>query len=60
MQVWVLVAAAALAAAGGCGLAERRRGRRDGMDRVGWVPWSGLTVLALFVFAGAVALGMHG
>lgn len=59
MQPWSWVALAALAMAVLSGLAERRRSRREGMARVGWVPWSGLTVLSLFVFAGAVALGMH-
>ncbi|MBA3676891.1 MAG: hypothetical protein H0W74_05740 [Sphingosinicella sp.] len=35
----------------GAGLAEWRRARRRSLDRVGWVPWTGIQVAALFAAA---------
>lgn len=42
-------------------LAERRRGKRADLDRVGWVPWTGLFLAAVvsgtvFVMLGSKAL----
>jgi len=51
----VAVAVAVLA-----GLAERRRQTRRHVAGVGWVPWSGVTVTALFVAAMCVGLGLRG
>ena len=41
-------AGAALAAAIGAGLMDRRRARRRNFDDVGWVPWRGIQVAAFF------------
>lgn len=54
------MAGGALAFALLAGLAERRRQKRRHVAGVGWVPWSGLTVTALFVAAMCVGLGLKG
>jgi len=54
------VAGAAGAVAGLAMLADRRRARRRDVDRVGWVPWHGLVILAIFVGAVSVALALRG
>ena len=56
-QMWWLAGAAALVAAVAA-VAERRRAARAHLDRVGWVPWTGLFVLAFFVAVIAAALGL--
>ncbi|KUO55432.1 MAG: hypothetical protein APF82_00115 [Sphingomonadales bacterium BRH_c42] len=47
----VLVAFAALAA-------DRRRLKRKHIDRVGWVPWTGLFLLAFVAGIGLIALAL--
>jgi hypothetical protein len=39
-------------------LAERRRGRRRHLDRVGWVPWNLVQVLAFIGCFAAAALAL--
>ena len=53
-------AGAALASAATAALMERRRHRRRAIAGVGWVPWPGLMVTALFAAAMLVALGTRG
>lgn len=48
-QYWYWVAgAAAMVLAVFSGLAENRRNRRDSLDDVGWIPWRGVQVMAVF------------
>jgi hypothetical protein len=48
-QHWYWIAgAAALLLALGAGVAEHRRSRRDRLDDIGWVPWRGIQVAAVF------------
>lgn len=39
---------------------ERRRNRRRDLDRVGWVPWTGILLAALFAGLIAAALALKG
>lgn len=39
------------------GLADRKRQRRDSLDAVGWVPWRGLQVAAMFAVLALAILG---
>lgn len=39
------------------GLAERRRVRRERIDRVGWVPWTGLFLACAVTGVSLLALG---
>lgn len=59
-QLWLGAAGAALLAVIS-GLAERRRGRREHMDAVGFVPWQLLQVMAMLgaVVLVSVALNLH-
>jgi hypothetical protein len=50
-EVLAMWGGACLAFAAVCSLMERRRMRRTQIDRVGWVPWTGL-FLAFAVFGG--------
>lgn len=43
-----------------CLLMERRRARRAAIDRVGWVPWTGLFLMFAVVGGGLIALGLPG
>ena len=56
-HMWWVAGTAALVAALSA-WAERRRAARANLDRVGWVPWTGLFVLAFFVAVVAAALGL--
>jgi hypothetical protein len=49
-------ACAALAVA--AGIAEHRRTRRRHLDRVGWVPWNAVQILAAFLAIAAAALAI--
>jgi uncharacterized membrane protein len=40
------------------GLADRRRSRRRSLDEVGWVPWRGIQVAAMFAVVGFLILGV--
>lgn len=55
---WVTAACALLIAAAAA-IAERRRLRRRDPDRIGWVPWHGIILAALFAFAMAVAFAIR-
>ncbi|WP_166037596.1 hypothetical protein [Sphingosinicella sp. YJ22] len=39
------------------GLADRRRNRRASLDDVGWVPWRGIQVAAMFAVLALAILG---
>lgn len=52
--LWIGGGAAVLVAAIAA-LADRRRGRRRDIDRVGWVPWTAIQVVAMTL--AAVAFG---
>jgi hypothetical protein len=41
------------------GLADWRRNRRRDLDRVGWVPWPLVMILAMIVAAVATALALR-
>jgi hypothetical protein len=53
-------AAALLALAAGAAVAEHRRTRRRDLDKVGWMPWNAIQVLAFFAAVGAAVLAMRG
>jgi hypothetical protein len=55
---WAAAGAAAVLAIA-AGLAEWARGRRRNLDRVGWMPWQLLSVLALFATIILAALAVH-
>ena len=56
-HMWWLAGAAALVAAVAAWF-ERRHAARANLDRVGWVPWTGVFVAAFFVAVVAAALGL--
>lgn len=58
-EQWWTVAGAALAVALAAGLADWRRGRRRDIDRVGWVPWTLIQIVAVTVVLGAAAVAVH-
>ena len=60
MQAWLWSGAgAALALAVAAEAAEwRRRHRRRALEAVGWVPWRGVQVLALFAAAALALLAL--
>lgn len=39
--------------------AEWLRGRRRSLDRVGWMPWQGISVAAFFAAVALAALAAH-
>ena len=48
-QYWYWIAGAvALLLAIVSGVAENRRNRRESLDEIGWVPWRGIQVAAVF------------
>lgn len=49
-----------VALVGVSGVAEWRRGRRADLDRVGWVPWTVIQVLALLFAIVGAALALKG
>lgn len=55
--LWVVAGGATLIA-GVASLADRRRSRRRDLDRVGWVPWPGVLIVAIIVAALATALAL--
>lgn len=40
-------------------IAEWRRNKRRNLDRVGWVPWQLVTILAFFAAIGLAAAAFH-
>ena len=56
----VLLGAALLLVSIAAMVGERRRLRRKHIDAVGWVPWTTLSVLTLFVGFSLLALGVTG
>lgn len=40
-------------------IAEWRRNKRRNLDRVGWVPWQLVTVMAFFAAIGLAAAAFH-
>ena len=57
-QQWCWGAAAlALVLAVVASLADRRRNRRSSLDAVGWVPWRGIQVAAMFAVLAFAILG---
>jgi hypothetical protein len=44
----------------GCSIADRKRQRRIRMDDVGFMPWTGITVLATLTAVVAAALALKG
>ena len=57
-EMAVLMGGAFLLLAIGCLLMERRRVRRAAIDRVGWVPWTGLFLMCMIVAGALIALGL--
>ena len=58
-QAWWVAAGAAALVAIAAGVAEWARNRRRNLDRVGWMPWQLISVLALFAAIGLAALAVH-
>ena len=56
-EVAALAGAGFLVLAALTGLAERRRVRRERIDRVGWVPWTGLFLACSVIGVSLLALG---
>ena len=42
----------------GCLLMERRRVKRATINRVGWVPWTGMFLMFAVIGGGLIALGL--
>ena len=57
---WWALAAAAAALAALSALADWRRSRRRDLDRPGWVPWTGLQLIAFLIAVIAAALALRG
>ncbi len=57
-EVAALWGAGFVALAVGCMLMERRRMRRSAIDRIGWVPWTGLFLACAVIGGGLLALGV--
>ena len=58
-MLWWGGAAVALVVAIIAGVADRRRTRRDDLDRVGWVDWRTVQMAALIVAAVLVIAAQH-
>ncbi|MFN6933518.1 MAG: hypothetical protein ACK4NZ_00015 [Tsuneonella sp.] len=57
-EVAALAGGACVALAIGCLLMERRRVKRATINRVGWVPWTGLFLMFAVIGGGLIALGL--
>ncbi|MEO1045174.1 MAG: hypothetical protein AAFX04_07030 [Pseudomonadota bacterium] len=57
---WAIAAVAAVSIAIICAIMEKRRNDRDDLDRVGFMPWNLIMVLALIFAAFAAGLGLRG
>jgi hypothetical protein len=58
-MLWAAAGAAA-AVAGLAAIADRNRSRRRDPDRVGWVPWPTVLILAIICAAVFAALALKG
>jgi hypothetical protein len=56
--LWLLTGGAA-ALAGIAAFADRRRARRADLDRIGWIPWPLVMLLALITAAVGAALALR-
>jgi hypothetical protein len=60
-QYWHWAAGgAALFVALVAGIADHRRLNRRTLDEIGWVPWRGIQVVALFALLGVLILAVKG
>lgn len=59
-ELLALWGAAMLLLAALCSLMERRRMRRAAIDRIGWVPWTGLFLTFAVVGGGLLAVAVPG
>jgi hypothetical protein len=58
-QYWYWAAAAvALVVAVVAGVADHRRNKRDSLDDIGWVPWRGIQVAAVFALIATLILAL--
>jgi hypothetical protein len=57
-NVWALIAPMSAAVALTSIVADRRRQRRDRLDQVGFMPWTGITVGAVLVTLVTLALAI--
>ena len=56
MNIWNVISALAAALAGFSILADRRRAGRTDIDRVGFMPWTAITVMSVLATVLSVAL----
>jgi hypothetical protein len=56
---WLVAAGVAFAIAVLAGLGERRRKRRVDLDRVGWIDWPSVQMVALIAVAIFGVIGWH-
>lgn len=59
-EIAVIAGAGFLVLAGIMSFAERRRIRRERIDRVGWVPWTGLFLVCAVIGVSLFGLGAMG
>lgn len=57
-ELLALWACAFLAAAALAGVMERRRLKRDDLQRVGWVPWIGIFMGCMIIAGGLLAMAL--
>lgn len=57
--LWIGVGAM-VALVGVSGVAEWRRGKRNDLDKVGWMPWTFIQVMALLLAIVGAALALKG
>lgn len=58
-QAYWAATGASAALAVGAGLAEWARARRSNLDRVGWMPWQLISMMAIFATIVLAALAVH-
>lgn len=59
-ELAAIAGAGVLLLAAAASYAERRRIRRERIDRVGWVPWTGLFLIFALLGATLIAMGLLG
>jgi len=57
-HMWTVVAVAGAALSGISIVADRRRHRRTNIERVGFMPWTGISVLSIMVTLLSTALAI--